>query len=112
MEPCFSEYRQLSVQFGAEVLSVQGTREQHFRAGVEEIAGLLEQVELLFLGQPNNPNGVQYAVEELRLLAQKAESCGTYLAVDEALLTLSRSQSEIHSCRSWSGFRIRFWCGR
>ncbi|WP_339171996.1 MULTISPECIES: threonine-phosphate decarboxylase [unclassified Paenibacillus] len=86
VEPCFSEYRQLSIQFGAEVLSVQGTKEQHFRAGVEEIAGLLEQVELLFLGQPNNPNGVQYAVEELRLLAQKAESCGTYLAVDEAFI--------------------------
>lgn len=86
VEPCFSEYRELSVQFGAEVLSVQGTREQQFRAGVDEIAGLLEKVELLFLGQPNNPNGVQYAVDELRWLAQKAESCGTYLAVDEAFI--------------------------
>jgi threonine-phosphate decarboxylase len=86
VEPCFSEYRQLSVQFGAQVLSVQGTREQHFRAGVDKIARLLEKVELLFLGQPNNPNGVQYTVDELRWLAQKAESCGTYLAVDEAFI--------------------------
>ncbi|MEK4355283.1 threonine-phosphate decarboxylase CobD [Paenibacillus sp. FSL R5-0475] len=86
VEPCFSEYRQLAVQFGAEVLSVQGTREQHFRAGVNEIAGLLEKVDLLFLGQPNNPNGVQYTVDELRWLAQKAESYGTYLAVDEAFI--------------------------
>lgn len=86
VEPCFSEYRQLSVQFGAEVLSVQGTKEQHYRAGVEAIAGLLEKVELLFLGQPNNPNGVQYSLDELRLLAQKAESCDTYLAIDEAFI--------------------------
>ncbi|WP_310831816.1 threonine-phosphate decarboxylase CobD [Paenibacillus pedocola] len=86
VEPCFSEYRQLSEQFGAEVLSVQGTGEQEYRAGVEQIAGLLEQVDLLFLGQPNNPNGVQYALEDVRLLARKAEACRTILAVDEAFI--------------------------
>lgn len=86
VEPCFSEYRQLSEQFGAEVLSVQGTGEQEYRAGVEQIAGLLEQVDLLFLGQPNNPNGVQYTLEDVRLLARKAEACRTILAVDEAFI--------------------------
>lgn len=86
VQPCFSEYRQLSEQFGAAVLSVQGTRARAYRAEVEQIAGLLEQVDLLFLGQPNNPNGVQYALEDLRLLARKAEACGTVLAVDEAFI--------------------------
>ncbi|KWX89418.1 threonine-phosphate decarboxylase [Paenibacillus riograndensis] len=86
VEPCFSEYRQLAVQFGAEVLAVRGTKEQGYRAGVQSIAGLLEQVDLLFLGQPNNPNGVQYALDDLRLLAQQAERCGTVLAVDEAFI--------------------------
>ncbi|MEK5023724.1 threonine-phosphate decarboxylase CobD [Paenibacillus sp. FSL M7-1046] len=86
IEPCFSEYRQLAEQFGAEVLSVQGTKEQDYRAGVQSIAGLLEQVDLLFLGQPNNPNGVQYSLDDLRLLARKAERCGAILAVDEAFI--------------------------
>jgi len=86
VEPCFSEYRQLSQQFGAEVLSVLGTREQNYRAGVEAVSGLLAGVELLFLGQPNNPNGVQYSLAELRELAQTAERCGTYLAIDEAFI--------------------------
>ncbi|MCL6601449.1 MAG: threonine-phosphate decarboxylase CobD [Paenibacillus sp.] len=86
VEPCFSEYRQLSEQFGAQVVSVLGTREHSYKADVESISRLLEKVELLFLGQPNNPNGVQYSLAELRLLAQKAESCGTYLAVDEAFI--------------------------
>lgn len=86
IEPCFSEYRQLAEQFDAEVLSVQGTKEQDYRAGVQSIAGLLDQVDLLFLGQPNNPNGVQYALDDLRLLAHKAERCGTVLAVDEAFI--------------------------
>lgn len=86
VDPCFSEYRQLAEQFGAEVLSVQGTEEQEYRAGADRIAGLLERVDLLFLGQPNNPNGVQYALDDLRLLARKAEACGTLLAVDEAFI--------------------------
>lgn len=86
VEPCFSEYRQLAEQFGSEVLSIQGTREQEFRAEVDQISELLEKVELLFLGQPNNPNGVQYSIADLRGLAQKAESCGTYLAIDEAFI--------------------------
>ncbi|MFC3748454.1 pyridoxal phosphate-dependent aminotransferase [Paenibacillus sp. GCM10012306] len=85
-EPCFSEYRQLSEQFGAEVLTVQGTRENGYRAGVEELSGLLDRVELLFLGQPNNPNGIQYSLDELVLLAEKAEASGAYLAVDEAFI--------------------------
>ncbi|MEK3701861.1 threonine-phosphate decarboxylase CobD [Paenibacillus sp. FSL R10-2199] len=86
VEPCFSEYRQLAEQFGAEVLSVQGTRGSDYRASVDEISGLLEQTDLLFLGQPNNPNGVQYPLDELRVLARRAEACGTILAVDEAFI--------------------------
>ncbi|WNS40993.1 threonine-phosphate decarboxylase CobD [Paenibacillus sp. MMS20-IR301] len=86
VEPCFSEYRQLAEQFGAEVLSVQGTSGKDYRASVEAISGLLEQTDLLFLGQPNNPNGVQYPLDELRFLARKAEACGTVLAVDEAFI--------------------------
>jgi threonine-phosphate decarboxylase len=91
-EPCFSEYRQLSEQFGAEVLSVQGARENGYRAGVEELSGLLESVDLLFLGQPNNPNGIQYSLDELVLLAEKAEASGTYLAVDEAFIDFIEPQ--------------------
>ncbi|MBW4083477.1 histidinol-phosphate transaminase [Paenibacillus sp. S150] len=105
IEPCFSEYRQLAGQFGAEVLSVQGTKEQGYRAGTLQIAGLLERVDLLFLGQPNNPNGVQYALDDLRQLAQQAERCGTVLAVDEAFIDFipgERRQSllpELERCR-------------
>lgn len=57
-----------------------------YRAAVDGISGLLEQVDLLFLGQPNNPNGVQYPLDGLRQLAQQAEACGTVLAVDEAFI--------------------------
>lgn len=86
VEPCFSEYRQLSQQFGAEVRSVFGTRDQGWRADTADIEGLLKSVDLLFIGQPNNPNGIQYELEVLRHLAGEAERCGTYLVVDEAFI--------------------------
>ncbi|MCJ8013177.1 pyridoxal phosphate-dependent class II aminotransferase [Paenibacillus sp. KQZ6P-2] len=86
VEPCFSEYTQLSEQFGAQVQSVFGTRENGWRADVAEIEGLFRSVDLLFIGQPNNPNGIQYELDLMRHLAGEAERCGTYLVVDEAFI--------------------------
>ncbi len=86
IEPCFSEYRQLSEQFNVEVHSVYGRRNKDWKATTEEIGELLQQVDLLFIGQPNNPNGVQYSLKELRLLAEMAEQSHTYLVVDEAFI--------------------------
>ncbi|MWV44369.1 aminotransferase class I/II-fold pyridoxal phosphate-dependent enzyme [Paenibacillus sp. HJL G12] len=86
VEPCFSEYRQLSEQFGAQVQSVFGTRAHGWRADAAEIEGLLKSVDLLFIGQPNNPNGIQYDLRMLRHLAGEAERSGTYLVIDEAFI--------------------------
>ncbi|MCH1641172.1 threonine-phosphate decarboxylase CobD [Paenibacillus timonensis] len=86
VEPCFSEYRTLSEQFGARVLSVFGMEEQAFRAAPEEIEGLIRETDLTFIGQPNNPNGVQYGMDELRRFAAAGERHGTYVVVDEAFI--------------------------
>ena len=86
IEPCFSEYRTLAEQFGATVSSVYGSVERAFRADPRDIERLIEETELVFLGQPNNPNGVQYPLDELHRFAQTAERCGTYLVVDEAFV--------------------------
>lgn len=86
VEPGFSEYSALSRQFGAEVLHVRGREELDWRAEPEDIEKLMERVDLLFLGQPNNPNGVQYPVEVLQRLARKAETIGTTLVIDEAFM--------------------------
>ncbi|WP_440117489.1 threonine-phosphate decarboxylase CobD [Paenibacillus sp. QZ-Y1] len=86
VEPGFSEYSALSKQFGAEVHHVLGREELDWRAEPEDIEKLMERVGLLFLGQPNNPNGVQYSVEVLQRLARKAETTNTILVVDEAFM--------------------------
>ena len=38
------------------------------------------------LGQPNNPNGVQYSLEDIREIAVCAEQEGTWLVLDEAFI--------------------------
>lgn len=86
VQPCFSEYETLSRQFGAEVHAVYGTEERDYRAEPEQIVQLIASSDLVFLGQPNNPNGVQYEVEQLRQLAEAAERHKTYLVVDEAFI--------------------------
>ncbi|MEK4110016.1 threonine-phosphate decarboxylase CobD [Paenibacillus sp. FSL M7-1414] len=86
VEPGFSEYRALARQFGAEVVHTEGREELAWRAEPEEIEQLMEKVDLLFLGQPNNPNGVQYPLEVLQRLASKAEETGTVIVIDEAFM--------------------------
>lgn len=86
VEPCFSEYRQLSEQFGCKVRSVYGREDEDWRADREQLLKLLSCTDLVFLGQPNNPNGVQYDLADIRELASGAEQYGTWLVLDEAFI--------------------------
>lgn len=86
IEPCFSEYETLSRQFGAEVHSVIGSGEHHFHGDPEDIVALIAETDLVFIGQPNNPNGVQYSRDDLYRFARATEEFGTYLVVDEAFI--------------------------
>lgn len=95
IEPCFSEYETLSKQFGAEVGSVLGRAEQHFHADPKEIERLISDHDLVFVGQPNNPNGVQYGRDELRRFACAAETFETYLVVDEAFIDFIPEEERI-----------------
>lgn len=86
IEPCFSEYRQLAVMFGAEVTSVQGEEARDFKADPEEVIKLISRCGLVFIGQPNNPNGVQYSLEELQRFAEAGERSDCVVVIDEAFI--------------------------
>lgn len=86
VEPCFSEYRTLAEQFGCQVFSAYGRAERQFRADPDEIERLIHKTDLIFIGQPNNPNGVQYTLDELRQFAAAGERSGTYVIIDEAFI--------------------------
>ncbi|XID94009.1 threonine-phosphate decarboxylase CobD [Paenibacillaceae bacterium WGS1546] len=84
--PCFSEYAQLAEKYGAEVRVLVGKEENGFRAEPAELAPLLEEVDLLFLGHPNNPTGLSYSLDDLREIAALAQRHSAYLVVDEAFI--------------------------
>ncbi|USB34991.1 threonine-phosphate decarboxylase CobD [Paenibacillus sp. YPG26] len=86
VEPCFSEYSALARQFGSKITSVRGTADHDFHADPKDMELLIRKSDLVFLGQPNNPNGVQYDSEILREYALIAEREGTYLVIDEAFI--------------------------
>lgn len=86
VDPCFSEYRELALKFGADIRSVSGEMEGAWRASSRRIMELLSGCDLVFLGQPNNPNGVQYSLEDIRAIAGEAQRLGTWLVLDEAFM--------------------------
>lgn len=92
IEPGFSEYRSLALQFGAKVDSVYGKQDNGYRADVNDIGALMERVQVLFIGQPNNPNGVQYSLTDLETLAKKAHVTKTKLVIDEAFIDFIREE--------------------
>lgn len=84
--PCFSEYEGLSRQFGAEVMTLIGSSENDYRATAEELERFIPQVNVCFIGYPNNPTGAMYEWNVLERAIQAAEQSHTILAVDEAFI--------------------------
>jgi threonine-phosphate decarboxylase len=84
--PCFSEYAQLSKQFGARVTACYGRAERAFKPDMPELEQLFHRADMVFAGSPNNPTGILYEPEELLQMAVWTETHETCLIVDEAFL--------------------------
>lgn len=84
--PCFSEYAQLSEQFGARVIGCFGKEEQGYKPDPVELHALFAQADLVFVGSPNNPTGILYQPDELLQMAEWTKETNTWLIVDEAFL--------------------------
>ncbi|MED0670913.1 threonine-phosphate decarboxylase CobD [Aneurinibacillus aneurinilyticus] len=84
--PSFVEYTQLAQQYGAEVIGCVGREETGFLPVEEELGLLLDKVDILFIGHPNNPTGLMYSHETLSRLAVQAQEKDAYLVVDEAFI--------------------------
>ncbi|WP_340673376.1 threonine-phosphate decarboxylase CobD [Brevibacillus agri] len=84
--PCFSEYAELSEQFGATVIGCYGKEENGYKADSAELYRLFEQADLVFVGSPNNPTGILYEPQEMLQMAEWTVQTDTWLVVDEAFL--------------------------
>lgn len=84
--PAFSEYERTAEVCRAEIVYITLDEANGFRIVGEQIAGRLQEGDLLFLGNPNNPTGTMLTQEEIVPIVEAARSCGATVAVDESFI--------------------------
>ncbi len=87
--PTFSEYALQSRLFGLDPVR----KEYGEVLGSEKSE--LEDYDLVFLCNPNNPTGTLRSAEELRRFVSLCEEAGTYVLLDEAFIELSRPEESL-----------------
>ncbi|MDP3919509.1 MAG: histidinol-phosphate transaminase [Candidatus Omnitrophota bacterium] len=86
IEPCFSEYRRLLNQVGAEIHSVPLKESEGFGFSVSRIINAMRGVDLLILGHPNNPTGTALSRAELLEVISEARRLSVFVIIDEAFV--------------------------
>lgn len=86
IQPAFVEYAFSAEKRGIPVESVYTSWENGFLPGQSQWERLIREVDLLFVGRPNNPTGHLFPYELLEQMATWAERWKTWLVVDEAFL--------------------------
>lgn len=83
-QPTFSEYEQALVGVNARIQPLLLHEENGWRWHESEILQQLQDLDGIFLCNPNNPTGVAYSQEDLCVLVEVAAQRGILLIVDEA----------------------------
>lgn len=86
IHPSFAEYEKTSRKRRQEVRALPVRADEDFQPQEGKMLELIRNVDLFFLGQPNNPCGTLLSADLLEEAAHQAACHGTVLAVDEAFL--------------------------
>ncbi len=84
--PAFSEYEFSARSNGSKIVFVRAEERGNFRIGLKKIQRFLSRVDLVFLGNPNNPTGSCLHSGELSSLAGACARHKALLAVDEVFM--------------------------
>ncbi len=84
--PAFSEYERSARAAGAKALKIMGNPEDGFSPREEELARAARVAELLFLANPQNPQGMLLRAELLELALREAGRSGCWVVLDEAFM--------------------------
>lgn len=80
--PAYVDYKKVAELAGLAVEKVFLREEEEFRLDLSSLESLLQGDEIVLLGQPNNPTGITFNAEALRVLATRHPS--TIFVIDEA----------------------------
>lgn len=91
--PCFSEYEKAARLAGSGIEHHVLKEEENFALGERFLAAIGPDTDLVFLANPNNPNGLLPSFELLEAVAARCEAAGAVLAVDECFLAFTEGPS-------------------
>jgi threonine-phosphate decarboxylase len=93
--PTFCEYgRAVEIEGGVvQWFPVRG--EQGFLPDMKDLAGQLQEVDMLFICNPNNPSGAVFHRDEFLTVVDKARECGVVVVADEAFVDFLEKPDEV-----------------
>jgi len=97
--PSFGEYERAARAAKAEIVYHRLPATQSFSLQIDTICDLLEGVDCLVLGNPNNPTGNLLTIEEIKRIAERAKKQNCLVVVDESFMDFVE-QKERYSCAS------------
>lgn len=96
--PTFSEYERAAKASGARVEYFYLLPEHGFAIDIAAMMPLVSAVDMVFIGNPNNPTGTLLTNREIEPLLAMAKEQGTIVVVDESFLDFLFDDSE-YTCR-------------
>lgn len=86
LAPCFSEYERALDSVGCEVVRFELGEYNDFALTDQILPYITEDMDMLFLSNPNNPTGRLTPFELMKQIAERCEETGCLLVVDECFL--------------------------
>lgn len=96
--PSFSEYQRAARAADAEVEYAYLSPTNHFAIDIDAICSRLPHVDMVFIGNPNNPTGTLLPRSALERLVSAAGQAGVFVVIDESFIDFI-SDGQAYTCR-------------
>ncbi|WP_371371357.1 threonine-phosphate decarboxylase CobD [Sporomusa aerivorans] len=96
--PAFSEYERAARAGGAAVEYFYLAPDENFIVDVNLLCNFLPGIDMVFIGNPNNPTGTLLKAGQLEYLLQAAKQAKVWVVVDESFMDFLTEDSE-YTCR-------------
>ncbi len=94
--PSSSEYEKVMIAYGSEVVFYDLDEEKEFELDVEDLISKLDSsLDLLIIGNPNNPTSKIITREDVAVIAEACKALDIFLLVDEMYIEFTDDYEEI-----------------
>ncbi len=94
VSPGFSEYERAAKSSGAEISYAMLDEKFDFNSPMRDIIVKIKGHDIIFIGNPNNPTGTLYTVQDMELLIEHAENNGCFVVVDESFMDFIKTNEQ------------------